>query len=48
VHAEIHTAVAVQSHPDHQTCGGYFIAVEQAEEQPARHGVGGMAAAETI
>jgi hypothetical protein len=45
---KVHPAITVQSHPSHQTDGGYFIPVNQREKQSARHRVGSMTAAKTV
>jgi hypothetical protein len=48
MHPEIHPTITIQSYPGHHTRGSYFITVQQAEEQPDSHRVGGVGRAKTI
>ena len=48
MYAQVHPAVAIQSHPGHQSCGGYFVAPEETEQQGSGHRIRRMRRAETI
>ena len=48
MYSQVHATITIESHPRHQTCGGYFVAPYQAEQQSTSHRIGGMRRAEPV